>query len=207
MIRLAEGVYSWNIFNEEKGLHFNGFLVSCRDGLVVIDPPPHAGDLEKFLDKKLRAEPILAVVTNKHHLRDVLWWIERYDIPLAMHEAETNDYDFDVSRKLKEGETIAGELEVLNLPGKTPGEIGLHLARDGGAVFLGDAIIGDPPGALRLLPKEKLQSQQRLEESLQKLRALSFERLFLGDGEPLLSGAKPLVMKFLDSLRKPVLAS
>ena len=204
MIRLTEGIYSWNTFNEQKGMNFNGILLVCKDGAVVIDPPPHSTTDEMFFDKKLKFKPNLAVVTNKHHLRNVQWWLERYKIPLAMHEGETNDYDFVVSKKLKEGDRVAGELQVLHLPGKTPGEIGLYLEREGGTMILGDAIIGEPMGSLGLLPKEKIQNQEELEQSLQKLSSLIFERLLLGDGEPLLVGAKREVTRLLDRFSKPI---
>jgi len=202
MIQLSEGLYSWNTFNEEKCIHFNGFLVFCKEGTVVIDPPPHTPVDEAFLDKKLKPQPNLAIVTNKHHLRNVQWWLDRFKIPLAMYEDEPNDYDFVVTKKLKEGQVVAGELEIIHLPGKTAGEIGLYLERSGGTVILGDSLIGDPPGFLKLLPKEKLQDQEKLELSLRKLRSLSFQRLLLGDGEPLLGNAKQKTLKFLDALPK-----
>lgn len=207
MIRLADNVYSWNKFNEAKGLNFNGTLIICWDEAIVVDPPPHSANEEAFLDKKLEARPSLAIVTNKHHLRDVQWWLERYSIPLAMHETETNDYDFEVSRKLKEGDRVAAGCRILHLPGKTEGEIGIYIEEDGGTLILGDALIGNPMGALKFLPKEKIRDQDRLEKSLQKLRTLSFERLLVGDGEPLLSGAKTVVIKFLDALPNTIRVS
>lgn len=197
MIRLAEDIYSWNAFNAEKGLNFNGTLVVCGDRAVVVDPPPHTPADEAFLAVALKARPALAVVTNKHHLRNVQWWLERYQIPLAMHEAETNDYGFEAARRLKEGDMVEDRCAVVHLPGKTPGEIGLLVAGGGGTLLVGDALIGAPPGRLRLLPKEKIADPARLEESLRKLRALDFERLLVGDGEPLLSGAKAVVLGFL----------
>ncbi|HVC08436.1 MAG TPA: MBL fold metallo-hydrolase [Elusimicrobiota bacterium] len=200
MIRLADNAYSWNKFNEEKGLNFNGTLIVGAGEVIVVDPPPHSGGDEAFLDQKLKQKPTLAVVTNKHHLRDVQWWLERYQIPLAMHETETNEYGFEVSRKLKDGDHIWAGCQIVHLPGKTEGEIAIHIDGDGGTLLVGDALIGDPMGALRFLPREKIRDQDLLEKSLQKLRALSFERLLAGDGEPILAGAKAAVLKFLDAL-------
>ena len=166
----------------------------------MVDPPPHSANEEIFLDKKLQLRPSLVIATNKHHLRDTQWWVERYQIPLAMHESETNDYGFEVSRKLKDGDKIESSCRILHLPGKTEGEIGIYIEEDGGTLILGDALVGDPMGKVKLLPKEKIQDQDRLEQSLQRLRTLSFERLLVGDGEPLLAGAKAVVVKFLDAL-------
>ncbi|HVA65561.1 MAG TPA: MBL fold metallo-hydrolase [Elusimicrobiota bacterium] len=202
MIRLADNVYSWSKFNEEKGLNFNGTLVVGAREVLVVDPPPHAAGDEAFLEQKLKLKLTLAVVTNKHHLRDVQWWLERYRIPLAMHEAETNDFGFEVSRRLAEGDKIEAGCQIVHLPGKTDGEIAIHIEGGGGTLIVGDALIGDPMGALRLLPKEKIRDQDLLIKSLQKLRALGFERLLPGDGEPILSGAKAAALKFLDALPK-----
>lgn len=200
MIRIADGIYTWNAFNDEKSLNFNGALVVCGDGAVVVDPPAHSPSDEAFLERKLKVRPSVAVVTNKHHLRDVQWWLERYSIPLAMHEDEANEYDFTVTRKLKAGDVIEGRCTVLPLPGKTPGEIGLLVSGAGGTLVVGDALIGDPFGGLRFLPPEKIKAPAALRSSLQALRRLDFERLLPGDGEPILSGAKSAVVTFLDSL-------
>ena len=198
MIRLADGLYAWNAFNEEKGLNFNGAFVVCGGCAVVVDPPAHSPSDEALVDLKLKVQPTVAVVTNKHHLRDVQWWLERYKIPLAMHAAETNDYEFEVSRKLKAGDKVEGRCEVVPLPGKTPGEIGLLVAGEGGTLIVGDALIGDPFGGLRFLSAEKIKDPAALKASLQALRRLEFERLLPGDGEPILSGAKAAVVRFLD---------
>jgi hypothetical protein len=56
------------------------------------------------------------------------------------------------------------------LPGKSAGEVGLYFdpARHavsrqmGGILLLGDAIIGNPPGALSLIPEPKLDDPPRL---------------------------------------------
>lgn len=202
MIRLANDIYSWSNFNEERDINFNGCLIVCGGKAIVVDPPPHSANEEIFLDKKLKLRPSLLIATNKHHLRDAQWWMEHYQIPLAMHESETNDYGFEVSRKLKDGDRIEARCRILHLPGKTEGEIGIYVEEDGGTLILGDALIGDPMGKVKLLPKEKIQDRERLEQSLQKLRTLSFERLLIGDGEPLLAGAKEVVIKFLDALPK-----
>ena len=91
MIRLADGVYSGTRSTPRRASTSTGPW-SCGAG-VVVDPPPHSPSDEAFLELKLKVRPTVAVVTNKHHLRDVQWWLERFRIPLAMHEAETNDYD------------------------------------------------------------------------------------------------------------------
>jgi glyoxylase-like metal-dependent hydrolase (beta-lactamase superfamily II) len=97
---------------------------------------------------------------------------------------------------------------VIHLPGKSAGEIGLHFdpahhafSREmGGILLLGDAIIGNPPGALSLIPKPKLDDPSKLKRSLRKLLDYDFDVLLLCDGQPVLRGGKLKVAEFLDTL-------
>jgi glyoxylase-like metal-dependent hydrolase (beta-lactamase superfamily II) len=47
--------------------------------------------------------------------------------------------------------TIAGDIEIVPVPGKSPGEIALHLPR-GGALIVGDLVIGLRPASCRPIP-------------------------------------------------------
>ena len=49
---------------------------------------------------------------------------------------------------------------------------------------------GCPPGRCTLLPEEKLDDLSRLRESLRSLLGLDFNCLLVGDGTPILEGAK-----------------
>ena len=70
----------------------------------------------------------------------------------------------------------------------------------GGILILGDAIIGNPPGALSLIPEPKLDDPSKLKRSLRKLLDCDFDVLLLCDGQPVLRGGKLKVAEFLDTL-------
>jgi glyoxylase-like metal-dependent hydrolase (beta-lactamase superfamily II) len=114
----------------------------------------------------------------------------------------------EVDEAVSEGELIAGALHVIHLPGKSAGEIGLYfssahhaLSREmGGILLLGDAIIGNPPGALGLIPEAKLDDSSKLKRSLRKLLDYNFDVLLLCDGQSMLSGGKLKVIEFLKTL-------
>ena len=55
---------------------------------------------------------------------------------------------------------------------------------------MGDVAIGNPPGRCSPLPEEKLVDPMRLRESLRELLELDFDCLLVGDGTPILEGAK-----------------
>ena len=197
MIKLAEGVHTWGYFNLEKKYNFNGFLLSGEGGIVVVDPPPLSEDDRAYFEA-LGLWPDLIVITNRNHLRDRQWWIDRDPVPTAMHEAELGQVDVKVERVLKEGETVAPGLEVVHLPGKSPGEIGLFW-RARSLLLLGDALIA-PQGRLRLIPDAKLDDPAALRRSVRSLAALDFDTLLLGDGDPILRGAKAAVTEFTRGL-------
>jgi glyoxylase-like metal-dependent hydrolase (beta-lactamase superfamily II) len=93
-------------------------------------------------------------------------------------------------------------------PGKSPGEIGLYfdlphhaVSRErGGILLLGDAIIGNPPGARSLSPEPKLDDPSKLKRSLHKLLDYDFDVLLLCDGQPVLRGGRLKVAEFLNTL-------
>jgi glyoxylase-like metal-dependent hydrolase (beta-lactamase superfamily II) len=127
-------------------------------------------------------------------------WVSRRNQPNAIESISARsgiDLDF-----------LGGALRVIHLPGKSAGEIGLYLdpghyavSREvGGILLLGDAIIGNPPGALSLIPQPKLEDSSRLKRSLRKLLDYDFDVLLLCDGQAVLSGGKRKVAEFLNTL-------
>jgi hypothetical protein len=73
-----------------------------------------------------------------------------------------------------------------------------YLARS--LLLLGDAIIGNPPGAFGLIPEQKIDDLETLKRSLPKLLEYDFQVLLLCDGQPVLSDAKRKVSDFLRTL-------
>jgi glyoxylase-like metal-dependent hydrolase (beta-lactamase superfamily II) len=197
VIRLTDGVFSWGYFNSEKKYNFNGFIFTLPGATVVVDPPTLSRDDEAYYDE-LALTPTLFVLTNRNHVRALDWFLKRKSAPVAMHEDETGQVDIPVDRKLKDGDVLGGGLEVVHLPGKSPGEIGLHW-RERRLLMLGDALIA-PYGRLKLIPEAKLDDPARLKRSLQKLRDLDFDALLLADGDPILRDARAQVHGFLSTL-------
>ncbi|MEK7858565.1 MAG: hypothetical protein AAB320_05415 [Elusimicrobiota bacterium] len=197
MIRLAEGVFSWGYFNPEKKFNFNGYLFTGLTGTLVVDPPPLSEDDQAYLDQ-LGLWPDLIVITNRNHVRDHAFFQSRKPVTTVMHEAEAALVEVRVERRVKEGEVLAPGLTVVHLPGKSPGEIGLYW-KERGILMLGDALIA-PCGRLKMVPAEKQDSPVQLKASLHKLKALSFDVLLPGDGDPILHDAKARVEEFLHGI-------
>ena len=86
------------------------------------------------------------------------------------------------------GERI-GPFLVIGVPGKSPGEVALHWP-ERRILIVGDAVIGNPPGRCGLLREKVMDDPPRLRQSVRKLLALDFDTLLVGDGTPILKGAK-----------------
>ena len=94
--------------------------------------------------------------------------------------------------------TIAGDIAVVPVPGKSPGEIAFHLPRSG-ALIVGDLVIGVPPGELSTYPDEVIDDRAELQRSAARLLDYDFDALLLCDGQPLACGGMDKLREFVVS--------
>ena len=79
---------------------------------------------------------------------------------------------------------------------KSPGETALFW-KERKILFVGDAMIGDPPGQLRLLPDSMYADIVLAMEGLKVLQDLDFNTILVGDGVNIITEAKLAVDQFL----------
>ena len=91
-----------------------------------------------------------------------------------------------------------GPFVVIDAPGKSLGEVVLHWP-DRRILLVGDAVVGDPPGKCKLLPDKVVDDPPRLRDSARQLLALDFDILLVGDGVPILAGAKERLRELVDT--------
>ena len=205
MREILPGIFTWGSTYADRPWDLNGYAIALPSGTVLIDPPaPEDDDWQKL------PKPITTVVlTNRDHVRDAELFRTRYGARIVASKDEVSQFSpLTIDAVVQEGDLIGGALRVIHLPGKSSGEIGLYLepahnatSRDtGGILILGDAIIGNPPGALGLIPEAKLDDPRTLRGSLPKILDYQFEALLLCDGQPVLSDAKGKVSEFLKGL-------
>ncbi|MDX1624347.1 MAG: hypothetical protein R3199_10265 [Gemmatimonadota bacterium] len=198
MHEVAHGVFSWSRHSERLGYELNGFWWGEDGAVVVVDPPELTGAARAHMEE--HGTPTLIVVTNHSHWRATDEVREWSDATVAMSAVDAEAVDGEVGSILADGDEVPGGWRVIGMPGKTPGEIGLHREEEEGIALVGDSLIGDPPGELRLLPVEKIADRAQLITSLSRLASLDFERLLVGDGEPLLHDADRRVRRFVGEL-------
>ena len=200
MIKLLDDIYTWSVFSEEKQLNFNGWFIQNQlssFGNVVIDPPqPSEKDLTQ-MQKMGGVQQIIS--TNQHHIRRASVIREKFNSKLQINSADAPNIELTIDTKFTNGSLIAGFLKAVVVPNnKTAGETALYWA-ERKLLYVGDALIGDPPGKLRLLPEKMYADIQRAKNGIKTLMDLDFDTLLVGDGDSILSGAKTAVAEFINS--------
>ncbi len=120
---------------------------------MIIDPV----SLDDSGFKKLEAMgPFSAIyLTNKDHERDCWNLRKKLNIPVLCHKKDANFLKEKPDDTFSEGSSLKCGIEVFHfLDQKSPGECGFYM-REKKVLLLGDALIGDPPGKIRLLPDVK----------------------------------------------------
>jgi glyoxylase-like metal-dependent hydrolase (beta-lactamase superfamily II) len=207
MREILPGILTWGSTYADRPWDLNGYAIRLEGCTVLVDPPAPAEDDWPSIDVM---KPIAKIVlTNRDHVRDAELFRTRCGACLVAGADEVTQLaHIAIDELVREGDLIAGALRVIHLPGKSAGEIGLYfdpahhaVSRErGGILLLGDAIIGNPPGALSLIPEPKLDDPSKLKRSLHKLLDYDFDVLLLCDGQSVLRGGRLKVVEFLNTL-------
>lgn len=179
-------------------MQVNCYILACASGkeAIIIDPGDQAEKINTVL-KKHQLKPGMVINTHGHYDHigaddqfGVGIWVHRNDLPMLLDAAKNLSASFSSKYQVKsEIKTLEDkeiikfdcfELEVIHLPGHTPGGIGLLMKKPKtDIIFSGDTLfcrgIGryDLPGS----------SQSSLEKSLQKLFTLSAQtKVYPGHG-------------------------
>ena len=199
MDEILKNVYTWSKYSDEKKLNFNGhFIVSHHPlfGNVVIDPPQASdSDLEQ-MESLVLVQHI--IITNRDHTRRSEEFQQKFDAEIHMNTNDIISNDIVSDRNFNHGDMIAGFLQAVVIPdNKSPGETALFWA-EREILFLGDALIGKPPGSVTLLPEEKYDDILKAKAGIRILQDLDFKHLLLGDGDSILHKGKEVVSQYFN---------
>ncbi len=199
MIKLLNDIYTWSVYSEEKNLNFNGWFIHNNvnsEGNVLIDPPESSNkDLEK-IEEMGGVQHIL--ITNQHHIRKTSIFQEKFNSKLYINQLDASKIELPIHSEFNDGDLLAEFLKAVHVPHqKTPGETALYW-EDRRILFVGDAIIGDPAGRLRLLPKTMYADFPSAKEGLKVLLDFDFSALLVGDGDSIISGGKTALTEYLN---------
>jgi glyoxylase-like metal-dependent hydrolase (beta-lactamase superfamily II) len=198
MREILKDVFTWSWYSEPHGYDFNGYLIRSEDGNLAIDPV-------SMSDEVLEAITALGIarilITNRNHTRAANRLRAATSAPTAIHESDAEYAEAQgalIDGAFEPGERI-GPLNVVAVPGKSPGEVAFHwpVRR---ILIVGDAVVGDPPGHLSLLREAVMDDPARLRQSVRWLLDLDFDTLLLGDGVSILGAAKLEMKALVDGL-------
>ena len=199
MDKILKDVYTWSVFSEEKKLNFNGYFIPTQHplfGNVVIDPPL-VSDLDLAQMETLGSVQQI-LITNRNHIRWSCELREKFNAEIRMNSADAQSEDMISDHNFGDGDMLAGFLKAVVIPdNKSPGETALYW-EEKKILFLGDALIGKPPGDVSLLPPEKYADIEKARAGIKVLDPLNFNSVLMGDGEPILTGGKKAIVRFLD---------
>ena len=189
------GIAMWSHWQPDRSLFFNSFFVKGGENLIV-DPLA----LEEADYRAIEADGGAAwiVVTTRDHERQAGSLAQRLHAKIAAPERDVPDMTVKIDRVLRDGDTI-GRARIVQFEGmKSPGELGLYL-EDCRTMILGDALWGDPPGALRMVPDAKLSDPKRAALSLRRIWALQPQSILVGDGHCVFGNATLALEEYLAS--------
>ena len=199
LTEVCPGVHAWSRFEPSKGYDFNGHHLDLGDTRVLIDPVPFEEEVAQGIERLGR--PALVIVTNKDHRRAAEAARQRWGARVLVHALDAPLLGLDADGTFADGELLAGALRVRHLPDqKSPGECALVWeARR--LLILGDALIGEPAGRLRMLPEAKYADPAAARRSLvRSLDGLAVDGVLVGDGRSLPRDAAPVLRATLASL-------
>ena len=199
MDEILKDVYTWSVYSEEKKLNFNGYFIVSQHplfGNVIIDPPQASdSDLEQMESLGFVQH---IIITNRDHIRRSEEFQQKFGADIQINTNDITGSGIISDRNFNHGDMIAGFLHAVVIPdNKSPGETALFWA-DREILFLGDALIGKPPGIVTLLPEEKYDDIVKAKAGIRILQNLDFKHLLLGDGESILRKGKEVVSKYFN---------
>ncbi len=197
MREIVSGILTWSWFSEPHGYDFNGHLIRDPGGNICIDPVEPAGD---DFDAIVREGVARILLTNRNHSRAANRVRAASGAKTAIH-ADDADHARGQETEIDDAFKITdkiGPLKVIEAAGKSPGEVALFWP-ERGILIVGDAVIGNPPGRLGLLPERVMDDPGRLRRSVVAFLDLDFDTLLVGDGVSILEGAKARLRELTDT--------
>lgn len=196
MHELLKDIFTWSWFSGPHGYDFNGFLIRGQPENLCIDPVPMSDEVLKEI-AAIGVTRIL--ISNRNHTRAAnrvrhetaaKTAIHSRDAPYATGQGALIDGDLECGQRI-------GPLEVIGVPGKSPGEVAFYWP-ERRLLIVGDALIGHPPGRLGLLREAVIDDPPHHRRSVRRLLDLDFDTLLVGDGVPILEGAKGRLKELVD---------
>jgi len=166
---VSPGIFLWRFYDPSVKADLFSTAVAIGSDTYLIDPIP----LAKEAMTELRGVAGV-IITNENHVRAGCDFAAQFRVPI--YSALSDPF-------------VPG-LTPVRIEGAPAGEIAIYCEVDGGAMFIGDALINFDPYGFTFLPAKYASNSKLMRKSLTKLLDYSFERMLFAHGMPILSKAR-----------------
>ena len=203
MEKLTTGLWRWTARHPEWhpgefGAEVASFAAKAEDGtLLLIDPLLPEQDPDAVLDvlDHEAGDSVAILISVPYHVRSSEQLRKRYDATIHGHKAAakrlTSKSGF---HEIDPGATLPGGATAYTIGKPRRHEMPLHIPSHEAVVF-GDAVV-EVDGALKVWATDKVDTEakrfyrERFNPTLEPLLELSFDRVLVTHGRPLMDGGK-----------------
>jgi hypothetical protein len=192
------GIHHWSRIHPKTRTVVSSYYVEAAG--VLIDPLVPREGLEWFAGRR---PPEQAVMTIRHHLRDCERFAEAFGCELRCHGAGMHEFSGGPEvRPFAFGAELAPGIVALEVDAISPEETALHIRHGGGALALGDGLVRAGGGTLRFVPDFLIGDdppavKRELVAAFERLLDLDFDALLFAHGDPLATGGKAALERFV----------
>ena len=197
MNEIAPGLWHWTAQHRHISWEVSSYyLLSER---VLIDPMLPAEGLEWF---EQHGAPEHVLLTNRHHDRDS--WRLREAFGCSVHCVRNGLYELEGRGPVEPfdfGDELPGGVVVHEVDAICPDETALHITGHGALACADGVIRSTDGGELEYVPDslmdEPEETKRGLRQAYERLLELDFDVLLLAHGQPVVTGGKAALRKFV----------
>lgn len=200
MNQIVPNVWHWTTIHQKWEIPLHSCFFPTVGGGVLIDPRVPAEGLEWF---RAHGEPAHAILTNRHHYRHAGQFREAFGTTVHCHAAGMHEFTHgEEVEPFEHGDTLAGEVEALEVAVLCPEETALLVPVEGGVLALGDSAVGTDTG-FGFVPEEHMGDdpaaiKRGLRTALGRILMRDFRHLVLAHGDPVIGDAKERLRPFVE---------
>ncbi len=197
MEEIRRGIHHWTAFHERIRTRVHSYYVEPARALV--DPMVPEGGIEAFNGL---AAPQHILLTNRHHFRGSERFREAFGCAVRASAPGMPDLQGRDVTPFEFGDEVVPGITAIEVGAICPDETALHIAHAGGALAFADGLIRQS-GALGFVPDRLLgphpsEVKRGLKEAFRGLLARDFDALLFAHGEPLVTGGKTALRRFVE---------
>jgi glyoxylase-like metal-dependent hydrolase (beta-lactamase superfamily II) len=194
--QFAPGAFYWEAYSAELKTDLSCAAWRDENLVTFIDPVPLTmGALDQVARRAGRGGVLL---TNANHERAAVAFHKKLFLEIYAHRAAEGALHIELLNFFDDGDMLPSGLRAIHLPGSSPSETAFYTPKNGGIVFMGDALVNmESLGGLAFLPDKYSENPAQSRESLRKLLALEFEMMTFAHGRPIVKDARKRVAALL----------